>query len=283
MTAKSRRSEENKIAQLPKPPILSERQQHQLNVMYRSEERTMMRMEILQALALREGERVLEIGSGPGLLAQAVGRAVGPDGRVAGIEINSSLAKSSKALCADLPWVEISNGDIRNGLPFPDREFDAVTAASVLQYFTDAELNAVLVEIHRVLRPLGRVLIHDTEWDTFMRYSRDRKRMKRVLAAWRSVFANPHLFQTLSPKLKNAGFAIQRRDAFPTFLPELHRNTLSYESLDFMVDMVTGRNDITRSEAEAWAEEQKQLAREGAHFSCAIRFLFTAIRIDGAR
>ncbi len=242
----------------------------------------MMRMEILQALALREGERVLEIGSGPGLLAQAVGRAVGPDGRVVGIEINPGLVKSSKALCADLPWVDIGSGDIRNGLPFPDGEFDAVTAASVLQYITDTDLDAVLAEVHRVLRPLGRVLVHDTEWDTFTHYSRDRKRTKRVLAAWRSVFANPHLFQTLSPKLKNAGFAIQRRDAYPTFLPELHRNTLSYEGLDFMVDMVTDRNGITRSEAEAWAKEQKQLAREGAYFSCALCFLFTAIRVDGA-
>ncbi len=107
----------------------------------------MMRMEILQALALREGERVLEIGSGPGLLAQAVGRAVGPDGRVVGIEINPGLVKSSKALCADLPWVDIGSGDIRNGLPFPDGEFDAVTAASVLQYITDADLDAVLAEV----------------------------------------------------------------------------------------------------------------------------------------
>ena len=241
-----------------------------------------MRMEILQALELREGERVLEIGSGPGLLAQALARAVGPDGRVVGIEINSGLIEASKALCADLPWVEITNGDIRNGLPFPDEEFDAVTASAVLQYFSDADVDGVLAEIHRVLRPLGRVLVHDTEWDTFMHYSRDRKRMKRILAAWRSVFANPHLFQTLSPKLRNAGFAIQRRDAIPTFMPELHRNTLSYDSMDFIMDMVTGKDGITRSEAEAWGEEQKQLAREGAYFSCAIRFLFTAIRVDGA-
>jgi ubiquinone/menaquinone biosynthesis C-methylase UbiE len=281
MTAKPPRSEKNQTPHLPKPPILSERQQDQLDVMYGTVERTTMRMEILQALELRAGERVLEIGSGPGLLAQAIARAVGPDGKVVGIEINAKLIESSKAQCAGLPWVEITNGDVRNGLPFPDGEFDAVTAAAVMQYFSDADVDAVLAEIHRVLRPLGRVLIHDTEWDTFMHYSRDRKRMKRVLAAWRSVFANPHLFQTLSPKLRNAGFAIQRRDALPTFVPELHRNTISWDGMEFIVDMVTGRNGITRSEAEAWAEEQKQLAREGAFFSIAIRFLFTAIRVDG--
>ena len=281
MTDNSHKATKGKSAKPAIPPNFADRQQQQIREMYESEERTVMRMQILQGLELREGERVLEIGSGPGLLAKAIGLAVGPRGGVVGIEINLGLVESSRLLCTNLPWVEFIEGDIENNLPLPDGSFDAVTAASVLQYVPESNLESVLAEFHRILRPKGQVLIHDTEWDTFVHYSRDRKRMKRVLAAWRSVFANPHLFQTLAPKLRNTGFAIQRREAMPTFLPELHQNTLSYVGLDFLVDMVTGRNGVTRQEAEAWAEEQKQLGREGAYFSCATRFLYVAMKIDG--
>ena len=49
------------------------------------------RRDVLQALALRTGERVLDIGSGPALLAADMGVAVGPSGRVLGIDSGSPM------------------------------------------------------------------------------------------------------------------------------------------------------------------------------------------------
>ncbi len=52
--------------------------------------------QVLTALALREGERVLDIGSGPGLLAHDMAASVGRDGRVCGIDISEDMLAMSR-------------------------------------------------------------------------------------------------------------------------------------------------------------------------------------------
>ena len=77
------------------------------------------RHQVLKALALREGERVLDIGSGPGLLAYEMAASVGPNGRVCGIDISEDMLTMSRKRCADQPWTEFQRADATN-LPYPD-------------------------------------------------------------------------------------------------------------------------------------------------------------------
>ena len=261
-----------------KAPLFGEEQCRQIEQMYQSKDRAAMRADVFRALELREGERVLELGAGPGVLAHALGVAVGPTGRVVGLDVNEGFVEMSRLRCAELPWVEFRQGRLEDGLPLPDGEFDAVTASAVLQYVAVKEMPGLLAEIQRVLRPGGRVVIHDTEWDSMVRYSRNRARMKRVLAAWRSVFANPHLFQTLAPQLRSAGLVLKKSEVLPTFHLDAGQNTLMPAGEQFLVDMVTDRLGVTREEAEAWAEEQRQLGEEDAYFHCVLRFLFLATK-----
>jgi len=263
-----------RAAELSKePPIFGDAQQGQLKRMYESPPRVAMRKDILRALALREGEWVLELGTGPGLLAQALALAVGHTGKVVGVDINPGLVNMSRERCSDLPWTEFLQGDLTD-LRVPDAEFDVVTASSVLQYVAD--IDTALSEIHRVLRPQGRVLIFETEWDTMVWYSRDRARMKRVLAVWRNVFANPHICQFIMPKLQEAGFQLLHREMIPTFSFELHDDPESMAGIDMIVDMVSGKDGISRAEAEAWAEEQRQLGKQEKFMDCVCRLLCLA-------
>ncbi len=256
-------------------PLLDGNLHQRIMGMYASGARAAIRMDILRALDLREGEQVLEIGPGPGFLAREIATAVGPAGRVLGVEINPDMLAESRALCADYPWCEFREGDAA-ALPVADGEFDAVSAASMLQYVAD--MDRALAEIHRVLRPLGRVVIFDTEWDSVAWYSRNRKRMKRVLAAWRNSLASPNLFQTLAPKLKRAGFVLQRRDMLATFNPEPHPNTESHEGMGLIAGVVAGKHGVSKAEAQAWEDEQRQLAKAGEFFFAVSRFLFTALK-----
>ena len=78
------------------------------------------RRAIRAALAIRPGERVLDIGSGPGFLAAEMAAEVGPDGRVYGIDPSESMLASAGR--RDAP-VEFGPGDALV-LPFPDEQFD---------------------------------------------------------------------------------------------------------------------------------------------------------------
>jgi ubiquinone/menaquinone biosynthesis C-methylase UbiE len=66
-------------------------------------------------------------------------------------------------------------------LPVPDTGFDAALSVQVLEYVTDPD--AALAELHRVLRPGGRLVVWDVDWATVSLHSSDAARTDRVLRA----------------------------------------------------------------------------------------------------
>src|SRR5579883_545834 len=113
----------------------------------------------VQALALKPGEAVLEIGFGTGNEILDLAALVGPTGRIAGIDISSGmLAVANQKLAANPPPtpIDLRVGDARS-LPFPDSSFDAVYTSFTLELFPEADIPVVLTEAHRVLKPGGRL------------------------------------------------------------------------------------------------------------------------------
>src|SRR5258706_15855864 len=81
---------------------------------------------VLRALELREGERVLDIGSGPGLLANEMAALGGPNGRACGIDISEDMLAMSRKRWADKPWTEFKKSDATN-LPYPDMNMSPIS------------------------------------------------------------------------------------------------------------------------------------------------------------
>jgi ubiquinone/menaquinone biosynthesis C-methylase UbiE len=114
-------------------------------------------------LTLRQGEKVLDIGSGPGLLACEMAAEVGAAGSVDGVDPSESMLAIARARrppegAGELRFV--AGGAC--GLPFAGETFDAAVATQVYEYVQD--IPAALGEACRVLRPGGRLLVLDTDW-----------------------------------------------------------------------------------------------------------------------
>ena len=109
---------------------------------------------------LRTGETVLDIGCGAGFDSFIAARQVGEAGRV--ISIDMTTAMLSKA-AAGAREARISNIEFREGfaesLPVPDGSIDVVISNGVINLCPDKM--AVMQEIHRALKPGGRVQIGD--------------------------------------------------------------------------------------------------------------------------
>ena len=230
---------------------------------------------IRAALGLEPGQDVLDIGSGPGFLACEMAEAVGPGGSVRGIDSSDamlSVARQRRPTTGSAP-VEFGPGQATE-LPFPDGAFDVVTSTQVYEYVHD--IPAALAEARRVLRPGGRLLVLDTDWDTIAWRSSDADRMRKILAAWDEHLADPYLPRRLTSLLTRTGFTVTRRSAIPLFNAGYDTDTFSAGLIGFIAAFVPGRAGVTAADVNAWAED---LTRLGADYFFSLnRYLFLAVK-----
>lgn len=244
-----------------------------LIAIYRTPDVAAQRRNILQALAPQPGERVLDVGTGPGFVAAELAAAVGPSGWVCGVDISEPMLSLARAHCQQMPWVDFRPGEATR-LPFAEGQFDIAVCSQVLEYVRD--LPAALAEMHRVLCPGGRALILDTDWESLVWHSTDPERMARVLRAWDEHLADPALPRRLLPALRQAGFQAQASRVMTLFNPELGPETYSHGLIGLIAAFVAGRRGMAPGEVEAWAAELHQLGAQGEYFFSLNRYLFSA-------
>ena len=114
----------------------------------------------LDLAALNPGEAVLDLGSGSGMDAFLAARAVGPSGRVAGVDITDEQLSKARRLAreAGVRHVEFAQGHIEDP-PVEPETFDCVISNGVINLSPDK--SAVFGAAARALRPGGRLALAD--------------------------------------------------------------------------------------------------------------------------
>jgi SAM-dependent methyltransferase len=231
-----------------------------------------------KALALRPGEAVLDIGSGPGFLAAEMADEVGPSGRISGIDISKTMVATARERLAKSGLatpVEFQVGDATK-LAFPNATFDAVVSTQVYEFVTD--LFVAFAEANRVLRPGGRFLVVDTDWDSIVWHGADPTLTARILKAWEEHLVHAHLPRSLTSRLERGGFTVTVHDAYIVLNPAFGVNTFSYGMIGLIKSFVPGRHGITSHEADAWADELRRAGETEGYFFSLNRYLFLAVK-----
>jgi len=128
-----------------------------------------LRDQMLDSLALRGDERVLDVGCGRGLLAIGAAKRL-KNGKVVGIDVwnpydlsgnSPDAAKANVKLEGVADKVRIENGDAQK-LVYPDNHYDVVVSSLVLHNIPEPDARAQAVrEMFRVLKPGGKLAVFD--------------------------------------------------------------------------------------------------------------------------
>ena len=233
------------------------------------------RTAVIEALNLRSGLSVLEVGCGGGFYVVESARSVGASGEVCAIDLSPDQIEAAKARCVDFPWAEFTVGSVTD-MPYDDNAFDVAYAVQVIEYVPD--LDAALAEIRRALRPGGRVVILATNWDSVVWRSNDRDRMNQILKAWDAHAPFPNLPAMLTARLRRAGFEPTGQQATPIINLSFNENSFSYWLAKLMARFLTGKGLVDPDVVNAWLAEFDERERQGAYAFYSTPIITTAMK-----
>jgi SAM-dependent methyltransferase len=155
--------------------------------------------------ALKEGEIVLDLGSGGGFDVFIAGQKVGSAGRVIGVDMTPEmLAKARRNIEAYRRNTRLENVEFRLGeiehLPLKDASVDVVISNCVINLSPDKA--QVCREVFRVLKPGGRTAISDV-----VAFKALPDEVKHSLEAYTGCVAGAALVSDVEKMLREAGFA----------------------------------------------------------------------------
>ena len=175
---------------------------------------------------LREGETVLDLGSGGGIDVLLSARRVGPSGKAYGLDMTDEMLALARAnqKKAGLENVEFLKGEIEN-IPLPDSSVDVIISNCVINLSSDKD--RVLREAFRVLKPGGRLAVSDV----VVRGDVPRQVREHMLL-WVGCIAGALTDSDYFAKLARAGF--ENIDIEPTRVYDIEdaRAFLSTEGID---------------------------------------------------
>lgn len=199
-------------------------------------------LELLDAAGFRAGQRLLDLGCGPGWSSLELARRVGPAGAVLARDISPRMIAAAADLLQSegVHWAETDCADA--AAPLPPASCDGAYARWIFCWLPDPL--PALRAVARALRPGGRLAVAD-----YLRYAPDirlepsgaafQRGIAAVEASWRAAGGDPRIGERLPGLLKQAGFRIvQRREVrrsggpedplwgwptsfFPLFMPRL--------------------------------------------------------------
>ncbi len=243
-----------------------------LEAKYRGRDVEAQRRETLRHLAIQPGEHVLDIGSGPGFLAEEIAERTGAGGRVLGIDASAIMVRRATERNTRA-WVAYTEGDAL-ALPVEDASFDVAVSTQVAEYMPD--LGAYCREIARALKPGGRALILTTDWQGIAWYSENPDRMTRVLGAQAASVVQPNVPRILAPILRAAGLTDVEASCHRIINLDRSPGNYSRGTTEAMARFIRKEGTVADADLDAFVAEQDALEAAGRYFFSIGRYIFQA-------
>jgi ubiquinone/menaquinone biosynthesis C-methylase UbiE len=238
----------------------------------RSPDQALVNAVVQEVMAPAPGEELLEVGSGSGVLCRRMAPAVAPGGRLYGLDVSPGFVRQAgKYAAAEGLSEHIAFGvGAGEALPFPAASFDGAFAARLLLHVPDP--GAVVSEMRRVVRPGGRVVLMDWDFETVSVDHPDREVTRRLIR-WRvdNHGGNNWSGRQLWRRAVDAGLGDPQ--VIPVTVVARNEADALTQSLWRAAQVARQRGGLTPAEHDAWVGELKARLAEGRFFASIVYFI----------
>lgn len=227
---------------------------------------------LVKAVASLTGEHILEVGCGSGVLCRQVAPGVVPGGKITGVDISPDFLRIAQAYVAGTDLtnsIQWSAGQAEV-LPFRDASFNGVFAARLLLHVSDPQ--AVLKELVRIVRPGGRVVVMDWDYDTVALDHSDRELTRRLLH-WRCDHHGGNNWSGRQLWGQMTATGLVNVKALPVVSIARQENDSLTLSLFKAAQVARDGGAIAPDEYDAWVGELKSNLATGCFFSSIVYFI----------
>lgn len=232
---------------------------------------------LLGVLTPLPGQRLLEAGCGTGVLCRLIAPAVAPGGSITGVDISPEFIRIAQNSAAQTGLADMIQwcGGMAETLPFPDASFDGALAARLLLHVPEPKVT--LKELARVVRPGGKLVAMDWDYDTVAVDHTNRELTRRLLH-WRCDHdgGNNWSGRQLWRQMLAAG--ISNLKVVPVVsIARQEQDSLTI-SLFRAAQVARDGGEITPSEHDAWVGELKSALATGCFFASIVYFIVSGER-----
>lgn len=230
------------------------------------------RAQVLDALKPQGGEHVLDLGCGGGIYVKDISRAVGAQGRAAGIDISEDQIAAAAERCKEMNNVRLEAGDAF-ALPYDTASFDAVLSVQVIEYLQNVEV--ALKEVLRVLKPGGRFVNVSTNWSQLYWAGEGAKPGGAIMTAWGRHAIHPNLAAGLRSRLNGCGFESAEQVPLPMLNTSYNEDRFGYW-LARLVAIYVASQGVQERAAKSWLDELASLDQANQYFFGSFSVITTA-------
>ena len=227
---------------------------------------------LVETLAPAPGEKLLEAGSGSGVLCRLVAPAVIPGGHITGLEISPNLAEVAQQYAEDTGLGDHISFEAGNAeaMPFDSESFDGAFAARLLMHSEHPD--AITQEMARVVRPGGKVVLMDWDVETTVIDHSDKQLTRRILN-WRTDNKDRNNWSGRQLWNRAVSAGLQNLEVFPRVSITFDDNSSLGQTLWRAAKDACDKRAITQGEYDSWVGELQERLVMGTFFASIVYYI----------
>jgi ubiquinone/menaquinone biosynthesis C-methylase UbiE len=210
-----------------------------------------------------ESSQILDVGCGEGSLSREIAEALGPEGKVVGLDVSADVLEAARQLTSQSK-IEYKEGTATQ-LSFSDESFDIVLCCNSLKYLKGDESKQAMREMVRVLRHGGILLVADSDDQAITFNTKNQGLTSNIVSAY-AGYGDPCCGRKLVGFCNSAGLEDIRVDAITLCETEFDESSAGYAMAKNICEKLVSDHRFSEADIGQWHEDLLESQREGSYF-----------------